>query len=271
MKINIRHCLLLSCIPFIAAGMMSCISGNAGENAGESTGGNRHYNRLELAATPSSLPSQIKDYAGFTVSFNADNHTPNWVGWELLGTETEGDVPRGKKFWKDETLEGCPDTRDYTNSGYDRGHMCPAADNKLNMEMMEDCFVMANICPQDHALNNGAWKTLEKKECLWAQRDSCIVIVAGPIYTGSDRQRIGDEGVRVPSAFFKVMAAPYLDEPRGIGFIYPNMTAPGNMQNYSMTIDEVEKITGYDFFYNLPDDIENEIESKAVFRVWNRM
>lgn len=134
---------------------------------------------------------------------------------------------------------------------------------------MEDCFVLANICPQDHALNAGAWKTLEEKERQWARRDSLIVIVAGPIYEKSDTQRIGEAGVRVPSAFFKVLLAPALDKPRAIGFVYPNMTAPGNMQNYSMTVDEVEQITGYDFFYNLPDDIENEVESKASFKEWN--
>jgi endonuclease G len=93
--------------------------------------------------------------------------------------------------------------------------------------------------------------------------------VSGPIYTESDTKRIGKTGVRVPSAFFKVIIAPYLDTPRGIGFIYPNMTSPGNMQNYSMTIDEVEKITGFDFFYNLPDEIESAVESKASFKEWN--
>jgi endonuclease G len=126
------------------------------------------------------------------------------------------------------------------------------------------------MCPQIHELNDGAWKTLEQKERIWAQRDSCLIIVSGPIYAKSDKEYIGNIGVRVPSSFFKVIIAPYLDKPRGIGFVYPNMRAPGNMQNYSMTIDEVEKITGYDFFYALPDELENEIESKTSFKEWNK-
>ena len=218
---------------------------------------------------PDSLKSQIKDYEGFRVSFNSRNRTPNWVAWELLRSETSGASSRSNKFWTDAEIENCPSTADYTRSGYDRGHLCPAADQKWSDQAMVDCFVMANMTPQARALNSGAWATLETKERAWAQRDSALVIVAGPVYSDQDREMIGS-GVRVPGAFFKVLIAPYLPEPRGIAFVYPNMSAPGNMQNYVMTIDDVEKLTGFDFFYNLPDDIENEVESKASFAEWNK-
>lgn len=221
-------------------------------------------------AIPSGIAGQLKDYEGFRVSFNSDNHTPNWVAWELLGVETDGPKSRYNKFWQDEEIEGCPVTGDYSYSGYDRGHMCPAADQKWSEQAMIDCFSLANIVPQDNALNTGAWKTLENKERVWAKRDSAILIVAGPIYEDSDTQRIGNAGVRVPSAFFKVLAAPYLDSPRGIAFVYPNMSSPGNMENYVMTIRDVEKLTGYDFFHNMPDDLEEAIETKASFRDWNK-
>lgn len=100
-------------------------------------------------------------------------------------------------------------------------------------------------------------------------RDSAIVIVAGPIYNADDIKTIGN-GVLVPSAFFKVLLAPYVEKPRAIAFVFPNMPSPGSMQNYVMTVDDVEKLTGYDFFSSLPDDIENEVESKASFREWNQ-
>lgn len=212
----------------------------------------------------------IKEYTGFRLSFNPGNRTPDWVAWELLGSETDGTAGRSNNFWQDPDLEGCPETRDYSRSGYDRGHLCPAADQKWSAEAMRDCFVMANMCPQDHALNSGAWKTLEEKERAWARRDSAIVIVAGPIYSDADTKRIGQAGVRVPGAFYKVLIAPYADKPRGIGFIYPNMTSPGSMEQYVTTIDDVEKLTGLDFFHELPDDIENIVESTASFKSWNR-
>lgn len=235
----------------------------------EPSGAEKHYQGLDQVVTPPAVESQEYEYTGFKVSFNRHNRTPNWVAWELLGVETEGEASRHNKFWQDVNVEGCPTTGDYRNSGYDRGHMCPAAEQKWSEEAMNDCFVMANMCPQDHALNSGAWNTLENRERNWARRDSAIVIVAGPIYENGDTKTIGN-GVLVPSAFFKILLAPYVEQPRAIGFVFPNMSAPGNMQNYVMTVDDIEKLTGYDFFSSLPDDIENEVESKASFREWNK-
>ena len=230
----------------------------------------KHYPGLETVIIPENLPSQIKEYIGFTVSFNKDNGTPNYVAWELLGEEVQNEVSRSNNFWQDVEIEGCPAYADYTHSGYDRGHICPAADQKWSEQAMSDCFVMANICPQDHSLNAGAWNTLENKERQWAQRDSAIVIVAGPLYSDDDRQYIGKQNkVRVPGAFFKAIIAPYLDEPRGIAFVYPNMTSPGNMENYAMSIDDLENILGFDLFPALPDNIENVIENKFSFKEWN--
>lgn len=223
-----------------------------------------------MVVTDPSVPAQIKEYEGFIVSFNKDNKTPNWVAWELLGTETEGEGTRTNKFWTDEEVEGCADTRDYRGTGFDRGHMMPAAEQKWSPEAMHDCFSLANICPQDHSLNSGAWNTLENKERAWARRDSMLLIAAGPIYEATDTMHIGKNRVRVPSAFFKVLAAPKANPPRGIGFIYPNMSAPGSMRVYAMPIREVEKATGLDFFSALPDSLENLIETSTSFSEWDK-
>lgn len=277
-KLNGFETLLLSiCLAMGAGGAVtglnsSCESGATDiERPSEPLppSGMGHYPGLETVSIPEDLYSQVKEYEGFTVSFNKDNKTPNYVAWELLGEEVKTDIERSNNFWCDPEIEGCPTTKDYTNSGYDRGHMCPAADQKWSQKAMDDCFVMANICPQDHKLNAGAWNTLESKERQWAQRDSAIMIIAGPLYSESDTQRIGNAKVRVPGAFFKVLLAPYADEPRGIAFVYPNMTSPGNMQDYAMSIDDLEKITGFDFFPALPDEIEKKVEASFSFKEWN--
>lgn len=228
-----------------------------------------HYEGLEDVKIPKSLTSQIKDYTGFTLSYNKDNRTPNYVAWELLGTEVSTEWGRTDNFWQDNDITGCTKHSDYTGSGYDRGHMCPAADQKWSEQAMIDCFVMANMCPQLHDLNAGAWEKLEEKERLWAKRDSAILIVAGPIYTDGETY-IEKSQVKVSDAFFKVLIAPYIDEPRGIAFVYPHMKCPGNMQDYATTIDEVEKITGFDFFSALPDEIEQKIEASYSFTEWNK-
>lgn len=229
-----------------------------------------HYDGLEEVKIPTGFASQIKEYTGFTLSFNKDNKTPNYVAWELLGTEVSNEVSRTDNFWQDPEIEGCTAHRDYTNSGYDRGHMCPAADQKWSTEAMNDCFVMANMCPQLHDLNAGAWETLESKERQWAKRDSAVMIIAGPIYTEDDTKYFGNAKVRVPGAFFKILLAPYLSEPRGIAFVYPHMKCEGNMQDYATSIDEVEKITGFDFFSSLPKEIENKVESSYSYSDWNK-
>ena len=261
----------MSLLWLITLVLTSCINISCNNNeTPEKIESTNHYYGLENVILPSGTPSQIKNYEGFTVSFNKDNHTPNYVAWELLDSEVSYDVDRSDNFWQDSEIIGCPAHRDYTNSGYDRGHMCPAADQKWSQQAMSDCFVMANMCPQDHQLNAGAWNTLENKERQWAQRDSAVMIIAGPIYTKEDKSRIGDIGVRVPGAFFKVLASLYVDQPRGIAFVYPNMTSPGNMEQYAMSIRELEEILGYDFFASLPDQLEDQIETSYSFKEWNR-
>lgn len=212
--------------------------------------------------------SIFKEYCGFEVLFNPVNKTPDYVAWELIESETSGDNKRTNSFWQDTDIKGCPSPSDYSRSGYDRGHLCPAADMKWSPEAMKHCFAMSNMTPQDHALNGYAWASLENKCRDWALRDSALVIVAGPIYQKGDNATIGTAKVHVPSAFFKVILAPYLKEPRAIGFIYPNQSAPGKMENYAMSVRDVEKITGLDFFFNLPDSIENAVETDSRIKQW---
>ncbi|MCH5226677.1 MAG: DNA/RNA non-specific endonuclease [Muribaculaceae bacterium] len=227
---------------------------------------------LYTVTLPWGTPEQIKEYTGFTVSFNKDNHTPNYVAWELLDSEVSYDVDRSDNFWQDLEIEGCPAHADYTHSGYDRGHMCPAADQKWSVEAMNDCFVMANMCPQAHELNAGAWEALENKTRQWAKRDKAVWVIAGPIYDENDTKRIGLYNIhpRVPGNFFKVLLALEVEEPRAIAFVFPNMASPGNMMEYAMSVDDLEEMLGYDFFSVLPDDIENKVEAKRSFAEWNR-
>lgn len=266
-----RIVLLIIIIAILAAGCIWAAHRLRSQQSGAMPPLNAPANELECVIIPDGTPSQVKQYEGFTVNFNTANRTANYVSWELLGSETDGASSRAKeKFWQDEEIKNCPATSDYTRSGYDRGHLYPAADAKWSTESMRQCFSMANISPQMHALNGGAWKTLEDKERLWAKRDSALVIIAGPVYQHDDTLRIGQAGVRVPSAYFKVIFAPYVNNPRAIAFVYPNEHCPGNMQNYAQSVDYVESITGFDFFSALPDDIELQIESTYSFKEWNK-
>jgi endonuclease G len=220
---------------------------------------------------PTGTVEEIISYPGFTVSFNKEHHQPNWVAWELTGEETHGTLSRSNNFQPDENVDGCATLADYRGSGYDRGHMAPAADMKWSEDAMNACFLLTNMCPQAADLNQKAWNTLEEKCRKWAQRDSAIIIVCGPVLTDRMTKTIGDSRVSVPTRFFKVVLAPHANPPRAIGFIMPNSKVEGGMQKAAVSVDEVERVTGFDFFSELPDDIENEVEAQCNFTLWSRL
>ena len=246
----------------------SCAIANSDDYTQKSS---QKYGDLEKVNTPSSLPSQIVKYEGYTLSFNSKMHVPNWVVWDLTGTEVEGTHPRKDNFRGDDNVAGSAEKWDYSYSGYDRGHMAPAGDMKWSKEAMDESFYMTNMCPQAKTLNTGAWKSLEEKCRQWAEIDSAIIIVCGPVLTDPIEEYIGDSRVAVPQRFFKVILSPYVDNPRGIGFIMPNSKVPGGMQAAAVSIDEVERITGLDFFSSLPDEIENNVESQCRFHYWSTL
>lgn len=227
---------------------------------------------LSYVALPEGTPQQVKEYTGFTVNFNKDNHTPNYVAWELLSSEASGSEDRNNySYWVDTTLEGCLDTDyAYSTTRYERGHMCPAADSKWSAAAMKDCMVMSNMCPQLSAINSGIWATLENKERDWAKRDGAIWIIAGPVYYDTDTQYIGRAKARVPSAFFKAFLYNNGTHSRAIAFVFTNGTNPGNLESYAMSIDDLEQELGYDLFSALPDDIEETVESTFNFADWNK-
>ena len=226
-------------------------------------------NGLTDVKLPSGMKNVVCHYSGFTSYFNPETHIPNCVAYEIIESETTGDEPRKKSFEADHTIDGCAESSDYRNSGYDRGHMAPAADMKWSKEAMEESFLMTNICPQVKSLNSGIWHRLEQRVREWAARDSSIIVVCGPIFTpGKPVEQIGEIGVAVPHRFFKALYAPGRNI--GIAFIFDNDKVKGELRKYAVTIDSVERETGLDLFYNLPDDIENEVENQCKYKLWEK-
>ena len=226
---------------------------------------------LEIPISKANVPSLLLYREGYTTSYNVDTRTPNWVAWHLTANHTNGPVKRnGINFQADEEVpEPRVDTYDYMRSGYDRGHMCPAGDNHWSQKAMEQSFLMTNVCPQIPALNSGLWNTIEKQCRTWAQEYGDVYIVCGPIYFNQKHKTIGKNKVQVPEAFFKVVLC-LKDEPKSIGFICRNVSAKGRKKtDYVNTVDEVERITGMDFFSQLHDNIEQQIEGHADIKEWN--
>ena len=259
---------LLLIIPIVVLYLVGCFPISS-DNA--VIANNNQFGNLEMVTTPETISSQIVNYEGMILSFNKDLHIPNWVAWELTATEVSGTFPRDDNFRGDDNVIGSAEKWDYSYSGYDRGHMAPAGDMKWSAKAMDESFYMTNMCPQAKSLNTGAWKRLEEKCRQWAEIDSAIIVICGPIVTDPINEYIGDSKVAVPQRFFKVILSPYIENPRGIGFIMPNAKVPGGMQAAAVSIDEVEQVTGYDFFSSLPDEIENAVESQCKFHYWSTL
>lgn len=227
--------------------------------------------RLEQPAPLQNVSETILYRKGYTVSYNKDWNLPNWVAWELNTEKLVERESRTNKFLPDPDLpeSEAVTTHDYTGSGWDRGHMCPAGDSRWHWRAMRESFYMTNICPQHHNLNRGDWKELEEDCRRWAQEEGSIYICCGPILYRGEHRTIGREHrVVVPDAFFKVVLCTNSQPPRAIGFIYKNTAGNHPLDSYVNTVDEVERITGIDFFPALPDDVEQMVESQADIGLW---
>lgn len=224
---------------------------------------------VEIPAPLTDRKEAILQRMGYTVSYNEDLRIPNWVAWHLTSGRLTGPAQRkGIPFSPDTEAPGpLVDTHDYARSGYDRGHLCPAGDNKWSQRAMEESFLLTNICPQAPSLNRGDWNEMEIQCRKWAEQYGDVYIVAGPILYRGQHKHIGQHRVTVPEAFFKVVLC-MQGKPKAIGFIYKNGDGNRPKGDYVNTVDEVERITGIDFFSSLPDDIEQRVEAKADLDEW---
>ena len=231
-------------------------------NAGTSANVPPSINQLEIPISTRKREEIILHRTAFTISYNNDYKTPNWVAWELTHAETEGTEGRKNKFEPDPDLpEPRAEHSDYTHSGYDRGHMAPAADMKWNKKAMEESFYMSNICPQNRKLNRDDWGDLEEKCRNWAEKYGKAYIVCGPIYDSKSPKRIGKHKIAVPERFFKAILIYEGKTPIAMGFLFENKAHHQNLKNYLVSVDKIEEETGLDFFSKLPDTIESRIES----------
>ena len=133
---------------------------------------------------------------------------------------------------------------------------------------MRESFLFTNVCPQNHGLNKYEWNDLEILCREWARQYGAVDIVCGPIYDSSPNiKTIGRNKVWVPDRLFKVVLC-RSGQPKAIGFIYRNEGVKQPMEQAVYTVDEVESLTGIDFFPSLDDKIENRIEAEARLRDW---
>jgi len=235
----------------------------------------------EMPAKLADRPEQILKRKGYTTSYNSRTKTPNWVAWHLTKNHTYGSNQRDQEvFAEDESVKTPRATdNDYYNSRYDRGHMCPAGDNKWDRQAMTESFLFTNVCPQNHGLNKYEWNDLEILCRDWARKYGAVDIVCGPLYSSEgerfrvgknselQQRTIGRNKVWVPDAFFKVVLCRQ-GHPKAIGFVYRNEGKKQPMEEAVCSVDEIETMTGIDFFPALDDTTERRVEANASLSEW---
>ena len=223
---------------------------------------------IEIPSSPIDIQEQILVRKAYTVSYNKETKCPNWVAWELTSSHADGDLPRDSKYYEDEDVPLPRATNeDYRGSGWTRGHMCPAGDNKWDADAMRESNLLTNMCPQHASLNSGLWNVIERDCRKWAKAYGEVYIVCGPVLLNREHETIGINKVVVPEAFFKVILR-LSPEPAAIGFVVRNNEGKKKKDQFINTVDDVERITGMDFFPALPDSIENIVEAYANLNDW---
>lgn len=225
--------------------------------------------RVEIPQLTTANASQRIAHEGYTVSYNADWKLPNWVAYELTAQEVVGELPREDHFYPDPMVVGMQATKDdYRNSGYDRGHMAPAADMKWSETAMRESFYFSNICPQIHNFNAGIWQDFEDRGRKWAAQYGNVYIVCGPIVTDKKYGTIGENKVVVPDGFYKVFLIDNNGRYEAMGLLFDHVSGRKKMKSYVCSVDSVEKVTGIDFFCRLSDEVESRVESQVDYLVW---
>lgn len=218
---------------------------------------------IDIPILNDSIPQQLLYRKAYITSYNKETRCPNWVAWKLTAEHVNGNVQRPGTAWHEDVEVPTPraDNNDYRNSGWTRGHMCPAADNKWDETAMYESFLFTNACPQHKALNSGDWNEIEISCRQWAKKYGEIIIICGPLFLKQEHQTTGAHKVLIPEAFFKVIVCLDPEHPRGIGFICRNNEGNRNKDFYTNSIKQVERITGIQFFPNLPESMITAVKN----------
>jgi endonuclease G, mitochondrial len=232
-----------------------------------------HIDRKLLSDKNFGLPEirkgdEIIYHFAYVLNYSEHDEEPYWVAYQLTGDHVNGPEKRASHFEADPDVPtGSAEPDDYRRSGYDKGHLAPAADMKWDKQAMRESFYLSNVCPQDHRFNEGIWAELEKAVRHWAKNDSIEYIVTGPVLNHYEFPKIGKEGVSVPSYFYKVIFSPN-PYPKAIGFIIPNQPGRQSFWNYACSVSQVEAATRIRFFPKLPANISKELKSTFDTHDW---
>lgn len=218
---------------------------------------------------PTSTTGQIVHHEGYSLSYSEPHEQAEWVAYELKKSHLSNINHKRPFFEIDEAVKtGAAHWRNYKNSGFDRGHLCPAGDRRYSQSAHDETFLTSNISPQEHEFNSGIWNTLEQKVRYWASKYDGVFVVTGGVLEG-DMETIGDEQVSVPKQFYKVLIDNNSGKTKMIAFLMPHENSNKPLYDFVVSVDTIEKLTGIDFFSELDDAIEIKLEASNSYKNWS--
>lgn len=209
---------------------------------------------------------EIVEHNYYSLSYSETHEQAFWVFYELTRQEVKGGFKRTDNFREDpDIITQSASLDDYKGSGYDRGHIAPAADMAFNITAMSESFYMSNMSPQHPSFNRGYWKKLESEVRKWAYQRGRLFVTSAPVLN-KDYETIGPNEVSIPEYYYKVL----LDtiNKTTIAFLMPNQKCSGDLIDYVVSVDSLERLTGIDFNAHLDDGLENELESNSNISEW---
>ena len=208
----------------------------------------------------------------YAESYDRDRGTPNWTSWHL-DSASLGSANRQNDFRPDDTLPADwyrVTPADYSDSGYDRGHMTPSGDRTSSREDNSATFLMTNMIPQASKNNQQTWANLENYCRSLVKDGDELYIVSGGAGT---KEYIADGKIAVPELTWKVIlvqpegtddVSRVTPETRVIAVNIPNdNSVDSDWEKYRVSTNSIEQETGYDFFSNVPENIQSIIEAKV--------
>ena len=231
------------------------------------------YNDLVYAGLPKNLikgeRSLLLRNIGYCVGFSEERRNPIWAAYKIVRKEDTSPYKRPSRFKKDKRTMAQVQHKDYTKSGYDRGHLAPnsAISSCYGRKAQLETFLMSNITPQRPNLNRKLWQKLEKFEIKWANDYEEIWVFTGPIFDEHIEKL--KSGVEIPDAFFKILIDERKGNLRTLAFIVPqDITGKEPLKTFLTNIDEVEKLSHLDFLAPLSDKNENYLEAQTAKALW---
>ena len=210
---------------------------------------------------------EIIQHKYYTLNYNEDHEVANWVAYELDHDRIQNCVKRKNNFRIDPLVStGSSEAADYKGSGFDRGHLVPAGDMKFNGLAMSETFFFSNMTPQPGPFNQGRWAQLEVLIRAWALKYNKIWIVSGPILIPNLPTMGKRNKISIPEEYYKVILRKEGKGYKGMAFLMHTNVPYRDLISYATSIDQVEELSGFDFFQFLNRDqeyAEREIDLKS--------